>query len=463
MRIVGGDICKDRVVCWLLEEWPRNLRDYWRSNKDQRSKEPGEDEFTFYFTKAGIEKFLQMEPEVLVLEPTGVHYSWLLANICEQEGIQVAWVGHQEAVYYRKQNKLPDKNDLADALALAAYAHLHWGKTEFFLDFEPGAIARIRELYLQLKSLVRMQSPVINRGRQQLAREFPEVALTDSRQARDGLTPLWAWLANRERGVKANYRYDRLYENSLAPAYGVGISPFTERLANLLCDLHLWEREIEEELRLLLNRTEFKPYIKVFNLFGIGTRPATLLLSQIYPISKFDNLGSFKKRLGMARDEESSGDKLGWKTGSGSKMCRQELYLWILVAIAPTKSRPKNAIGKKLGDFYDKRSQQFYENPDLWKQRAVQEQKRKMSSSLKQQMTNNLLPMMPQHLTAVFEQQLTASLTMFEALLETNLLDEIKEVKRSEAKRGFGNLIICQTAAYGCKLLFKELKRQITQ
>ncbi|MDJ0733132.1 MAG: hypothetical protein QNJ47_03450 [Nostocaceae cyanobacterium] len=45
----------------------------------------------------------------MVLEPTGVHYSWIWAHICQAEGIKVVWVGHAEAVHYRKQNQLPDK------------------------------------------------------------------------------------------------------------------------------------------------------------------------------------------------------------------------------------------------------------------------------------------------------------------------------------------------------------------
>ncbi|MEH1933018.1 MAG: hypothetical protein V7L14_04705 [Nostoc sp.] len=32
-------------------------------------------------------------------------------------------------------------------------------------------------------------------------------------------------------------------------------------------------------------------------------------------------------------------------------------------------------------------------------------------------------------------------------------------VKQNQVKKGFGNLVISQTAAYGCRLLFKELKR----
>ncbi|MBE9124892.1 MULTISPECIES: IS110 family transposase [unclassified Coleofasciculus] len=394
-KILGGDICKDRVVCWLLEDKPDHLRNFWKSQLKSRSKDPVEDTQTFYFTKTGISHLLKLKPDVIVLEPTGVHYSWLLAHICHCEGIEVLWVGHCEATHYRKSNKLPDKNDLADALALAAYAHHYWGKPDQFLQFEPGAIVQIKDLYLQMKSLTRVQSPIINRVRQQLCREFPEAAFKDSKVGKDGLTPLWAWLGNVERqGVRQNFYYDRLYDKSVAPAYGIEISQFSQRYAQLLCQIHSWEHEAEKKLAELIHLPQFKRYNQIFDKFGIGLRLGALLLCHIYPLSKFESLGSFKKRLGMAGDEISSGDRKGWNAGSGSKMCRTELYLWILCIIAPKKNRPTGEIGQKLGDFYDTRHEQFE--------------------------TNN----------------------------EGN-------------GNTFGKLIISQTAAYGTKLLFKELKKAL--
>ena len=302
-----------------------------------------------------MEKLLALKPDAVVLEPTGVHYSWIWAHICSSEGIKVLWVGHAEATYYRKQNKLPDKNDQADALALAAYALLHWGDDEFFLQFEPGKVAQMRHLWLQLQSLNKIQSPTINRARQQLAREFPEAALLPSKPSlSDGMLPLWSWLAGRDRNTKrkSNY-YDKLYEKSIAKKYGVDITTFTRRLSNLLCDLRDWEMEILDEILDILNAPEFAPYRQVMGQFGIGVRPQALLISQIYPITKFESLVRFKRRLGMAKDEQSSGDKETMKTGAGSKMCRSQLYLWILDIIAPEHARPKNEIGKKLGEFYD--------------------------------------------------------------------------------------------------------------
>jgi len=457
MKILGADVCKDHIVCWLLDEWPRHLKDYFKKNLGSRSRDPQEDPLTFYFNQKGIEELLLLKPDAIILEPTGVHYSWLIAHICQCEGIQVLWVGHCEAVYYRKQNKLPDKNDLADALALAAYAHMHWDKPEFFLWFQPQKIARIRELYLQLKSIARMQSPVINRSRQQLVREFPEAALKESRQGEDGLAPLWAWLAKRDRNLKRkNTYYDRLYSQSIAKHYGVNISSFTQRTANLLCEIHLWEREIEKELRQLLREPEFKTYNKLFNQFGIGLRLRALLLSQIYPITRFESLGSFKRRLGLAGDEESSGDKTSWRTGSGSKICRSELYLWILTRISPQKNRPKTEIGKKLGAFYDNRHQQFQENPELWKQRFSEQYKRNLSRKLSNLLKGSNHPEHPELLDDTVQKAL-------DALEEIIQSPSIPPIRTHEVKRGFGKLVICQTAGYACRLLFRELKQVIVK
>jgi hypothetical protein len=185
MRILGADVCKNRVVCWLLTERPQYLKEHWKDYRKTRSLDPRIDSLTFYINVKGIQGLLDLKPDIVAMEPSGIHYSWLLSHVCQSEGIKVLWVGHTESVHYRKQNRLPDKNDLADALAIAAYTFTYLDKPEYFLQFDPGSVTRLRELYLQLQSLNRIQSPVINRARQQLAREFPEAALKNSPQARD--------------------------------------------------------------------------------------------------------------------------------------------------------------------------------------------------------------------------------------------------------------------------------------
>lgn len=456
MRIVGLDVCKDSVVAWVLESLPKNFRQYFRDHK--RGKD---DPLKLYANHAGVAALLALEPDAVVMEPTGIHYSWIWAHICAKENITVLWVGHQEAVHYRKQHKLPDKNDQADALALSAYALTHWGCDEFFLQFEAGAIAKLRELWLQLQSLNRVQSPIINRARQQLAREFPEAALKRSRRAADGLPPLWAWLALRDRNLKINRcYYDKLYDQSIAKAYGIAISDFTRRLASMLCDLQQWEIEIEREIASILRSPAFADYQRVFVQFGIPPRSQALLLSQIYPMSKFDSLGRFKRRLGLAKDENSSGDKESMNTGSGSKLCRCQLYLWVLDIIAPVHARPDNDIGKKLGEFYDARKSQFQDNPELWKQKAIERLQQDALRELKKQLSQNLMSLLPKESAATVTSTLDLSMQAISMSLMAGLSTELKDKANvREVKKGFGNLIISQTAAYGLRLLFKELKK----
>lgn len=462
MKILGLDVCKNSVVAWELTSIPKNFRSHFRDNRRPRDNDP----LTFKADTNGVNKLLALKPDAVVLEPTGVHYSWIWSHACQSEGIKVLWVGHQEAVHYRKQNKLPDKNDQADALALAAYALLHWEDEDFFLQFEPGKVARMRHLFLQLQSVNRIQSPTINRIRQQLAREFPEAALSQSQVAEDGLIPLWAWLAGRERNMKRNNNYyQRLHDKSIAKKYDVEISAFTRKLANILCDLREWETEIQNEILGILGSPEFMPYCKVMTQFGIGSRSQALLISQLYPISRFQSLGQFKRRLGMAKDEFSSGDKEGMNTGQGSKLCRIQLYLWILDRIAPSQARPKNHIGEKLGEFYDSRKSQFQDNPELWKKKAVARLQEKALIEFKRSLAQNLLPMLSKEMAPQFEATLNLTLqTMQMSLTASSMTEELAPgVKSQDVKKGFGNLVISQTAAYGCRLLFKELKKAVAE
>ena len=460
MRILGLDVCKNSVVGWLLdteENIPKNFREYFRNNRRPKDNDP----LTFKADMTGVNGLLELEPDAIILEPTGIHYSWIWAHICSIEKIEVRWVGHAEVKHFRKQNKLPDKNDQADAAALALYSFTHWYNEEFFLHFNAGNVARLRELWLQLQSINRIQSAPINRLRQQLAKEFPEAALSNSKPADDGMVPLWAWLAQRERNTqrKSSY-YDRLYSKSIAPKYGVHISDFSRTLSNLICELRDWENKIEAEILELLNAPEFINYRKVMTRFGIGDRQQALFISQIFPITKFESLGRFKRRLGMAKDEESSGDKEAYKTG-GSKFCRSQLYLWVLNRIAPQGARPQNDVGQKLGDFYDARKAQFQNNPELWKQKALAKAQKKAMDELKRSLKESLLPILPKEQQPQIEAILNLTLQNMQLSLDQSLAGKATEVKEREIKRGFGNLIISQTSAYGLRLLFKELKQAI--
>ncbi|WP_293059701.1 hypothetical protein [Okeania sp. SIO2B3] len=70
----------------------------------------------------------------------GIHYAKVWAIVAEYVGVEVRWVGYQERVFTRRSERLPNKNDQADALALAAYTWKHWEQPEYFLDFQPDPI-----------------------------------------------------------------------------------------------------------------------------------------------------------------------------------------------------------------------------------------------------------------------------------------------------------------------------------
>lgn len=456
MRILGLDVCKNRVVGWLLEDWTPSLKEYWNLRRKERTMEL-DDPLVFPYTPAGMEKLVALNPEAVAMEPTGVHYSKLPATVCQKEGIEVLWVGHQEVKNYRVSNRLPNKNDLADALALASYAHLHYGKREFFLTPVPAEASRLREIYLELNSLNRIQSPIINRLRQQLAHEFPEAALKQTEIAPDGVAPLWAWLAGLERPtMKRNYYYDRLYEKSVARKYGIKISYFTRQLAVNLCDLHLHEKGLLTELGEHLGSPIFKEYIRVFSRFAITGRLAGLLLSQIFPIENFPALGGFKKRLGFGQVEKSSGDVKRENTAGSSTMCRTAMFLWVNHAIAPEKSQINSPELKRISDYYDKKKAKFSEDPDAWRKYLADKKIKAAVETFTSSFRENVLPHIESTKAPLVEMQLKLT---SELLIGSFAEQPILPLKKAEVVKGFGVLIHNQTAAYACKVLYHELRK----
>jgi len=143
---------------------------------------------------------------------------------------------------------------------------------------------RIRELVLRLAHLNRVQSPIINRLRQDLAWQLPEVAHIKSQRGADGNVPLlWGWLC----GERKSKRYDNLRSSSI----GLGPSSTVRHHARRLCDLQREEHSIEVELQQLLTDSKFTAYRKVFKAFGFGLRLESIILSQIYPLEAYEACG----------------------------------------------------------------------------------------------------------------------------------------------------------------------------
>lgn len=361
LKVLGLDICKSSVSACLLTERPAEPRDFYFECNFHK----------LYADASGISTMLAMKPDVAVMEPTGTNYSRLWGTHLARAGIPVYLVGHGELKAFRKHLGFTDnKDDDADALALACYYFDYQNSPRRFLQVRDYPIVRIRELVLRLAHLNRVQSPIINRMRQDLAWQFPEVALVRSirKTGSTNLPTLWAWLA----GKKQWKKYDRLYEQTV----GLGITATVRRHAQRLCDLQQEEIDIEQELLELLSAEPFQPYLKVFAQFGFGMRLQSILISQIYPIEAYLSpagkpeviirkgrksgkptkrhlsLRRFMKALGVAPGKEASGDKELDRVG-GSDICRLGLWQWVYTRIEPSRTRLPNEIGKQLGDELD--------------------------------------------------------------------------------------------------------------
>ena len=361
-RILGLDVSKSSVVACLLLDRPIQPRQFYYECQFYRLSA----------NSAGIKKLMELKPDIAVMEPTGSNYSKLWGTHLARAGVEVRLVGHKELRNYRAHHlALPDKDDDADSLALACYYFDYCNDAHRFVQIRDREIVKIRELVLRLAHLNRVQSPIINRIRQDLAWQFPEVALVRSRRWQDSdLVPLlWGWLA----GERSSKRYDGLYENTA----GLGVTDTVRNHARRLCHLQREELAIERELRQLLTDAKFQPYLEVFHRFGFGQRLTAILISQIYPLSGFMgedgkpdvkirqgrnskkptkrhlSLRRFQKALGVAPSLEASGDSRKTKVVGGSDLCRKALWQWVFTTIEPKRRRIKNTIAQELGTKLD--------------------------------------------------------------------------------------------------------------
>jgi transposase len=360
LKILGLDVSKSSVSACLLVEKPCEPRQFYYSYNFK----------LFSANRDGLEAMLALKPDVAILEPTGTNYSRIWCSHLLRNGVEVKLVGHRELRSYRAHHlALPDKDDNADSLALACYWFDYGSIESRFVRNRDTQITRIRELVLRLEHLNRIQSPIVNRLRQDLAWQFPEVALVKSRRGEKGLPPLlWGWVAQ----IRDSKRYDMRYSQSI----GLGLEQSTRERAKIICSLQVQEFDIETELRSLLKDDYFIPYFQVFDQFGFGFRVSAILIAYIYPIENFLldgkpeirfhrgrvsgkptkrylSLRRFQKTLGLAPSMEASGDKKSIKTNDGSQLCRKALWQWVFTCLEVKRCRLKNPTVTTLCEYLD--------------------------------------------------------------------------------------------------------------
>lgn len=341
-RVVGLDVSKNNVSVCLLESFPDEPRQLYLHADFSR----------LYANTKGIKDLLALKPDVAVLEPTGVNYSKIWVTKLAENGIKIRLVGHKQLRVYRVGLDLPDKDDDADSLALACYYLQYRNTASRFIRQRDEVIAKIRDRVLRLHHLNRVQSPLINRVKQDLSWAYPERA-----KAGSDARLFWRWLAGESRSVK--------YDAEVATTAGLGLTEDIRFAASLLVQVHRREELLEKEIRDQISDYRFLAYRKVFSRYGFGQRVEALLLSQIFPLENYLEGGKpvtilsrsrenpkkqtlkkvserkFVKALGMAPQREWSGDGKRSKK-AGSQLCRTALFQWLFTRVEAKHARLKN-------------------------------------------------------------------------------------------------------------------------
>jgi transposase len=370
-RVLGLDIGKAGFAVGLvLTELPENLEKFYTSLDKKK------DFYHFTLDRESVERFLEIKPDAIVLEPTGGWYSSFWARLCERHNIEVNFVSHARLKAQREHFNFTNKTDYEDATVLAACYfdtafQFYDGKKRFLRDYNPLESRSIRDCVLEMEQLDKMRGSLINQIRQRLSFEYPELATEALKRKGLGLTASMTWLAEADEKPKA--QRENHYKKSVAHLLGIEISSHTRNHARLINQIECQLIETENELSQLLDNPKFAIYNEVFDLYGFGLTMRGMLLYKIYPLEKFlidgkplllykkNDAGEtvkvdrsqsfFQSYLGLSKSISQSGD--GLKTNwNGSSMLRSHLYIWTMGQIAVNKGRttPKRV---ELGEKWD--------------------------------------------------------------------------------------------------------------
>ena len=318
--------------------------------------------------REGIGQLLAFKADIAIIEPTGMNYSRVWYHHLLANGVEVRFVDHTKLRYYRERHlELPNKDDDADALALATYGLEHLNNLNKFITARTATVEALRRLVLRLMHINRVRTPLINRVRQDLCWQFPEVAFVQTRSRNASPPILWRWLA----GNKESIKYESLYKNTI----GLGVTSDVKLHCDKICAFHCEEYSIESQISEIVSLQEFEAYRKVFSKFHFGLRTEALILTQIYPFNRFLENNQpiikvrkgrvsgkptarhlserrFLKTLGLAPTQEYSGDSKRVKVKGGSALSKKLLWLWVFSGVEPKRCRTV-PVTQKLGKYLD--------------------------------------------------------------------------------------------------------------
>ena len=376
MKIIGLDIGRASAIACCLDSFPVNIQKLYKKLKRDK-------EFHKLTTNAtGLKKFLELQPDAIVLEPSGHWYSHFWVSVANKHEIQIHWVGHSDLDKQRGSYGFTNKRDEEDALCLAATyfdeRFIDEQGNKRFLNYyysQDAVITRVREIFLEKEQLAKLRSGLIAQLRQRLAYEYPEIvkhAMNISKLR--GFTPIIGWLA----GSHSYKLYSSKYTQSVVHELGITISDYTRSHCKAIVEIELRITQCYDHLENALKLPAFESYLRVFDKFGFGLDNKALLLYQCYPFEKFlvndkawieyeESKGKLQKRdrslrkfqafMGMSFSYRQSGDKKS-RSFHGSSITRSHLYIWAVCMVAPSKhgAKIKGELGQQLCDRYQELS-----------------------------------------------------------------------------------------------------------
>jgi uncharacterized protein involved in tolerance to divalent cations len=362
-KVLGIDIGARFIVAFCLSELPvgKSYPEFYKRNAKiaiSKIRMDNAKEGSSVSLKDAIELLTEINPDVIVMEPTGVWYSRLWSKLAEHLGIEVKWIGHGDLAHLRGAYGFKDKDDRTDAFCLAvSYFDPIFNAGNSWLHWKTGVVADVNDRLLEIKSLESTTKILIQQIRQRLKYEFPEVAdrsITNAR-TKDGFTAWVGYLA----GIHDYARIKGERQKSIATELSIELSQYTRDHAAAICGNQIREVRLKADLAQSLLDPAFDKYRETFELFGFGSVMQSTILSNIYPIEKFlvdgkqhidryeDDRGKHKKNTSLAGFQISLGMgkrliESGGSTAliySGSSFARRTLYAWIMPNVLPEKMK----------------------------------------------------------------------------------------------------------------------------
>jgi uncharacterized protein involved in tolerance to divalent cations len=356
-KVLGIDVGAKFVVAFCLESLPVGISypDFYKRNAKScihkiKTSNPKNSKDTPL--KDAIELLKDINPDAIVMEPTGVWYSRLWAKVAEHLGIEVKWIGHGDLSFNRGAYGFKDKDDRTDAYCLAlTYFDPNFNATNRWLHWRTGIIADVNDRMLEIKSLESTTKIYQQQIRQRLKYEFPEIAdrAISNYRTKGGFTPWIGWLAE----IHTYPSIENERNRSIAVELGIEISEYTRQHARAIAGNEIQEFQLKARLHQSLADRSFDRYRPILEKFGFSDIMQATVLSQIYPIEKFlrdgsvwvdryeddrgwhkknKSLAGFQISLGMGKRLIESGGKSA-VVYSGSSYSRKMLYCWIVTNV----------------------------------------------------------------------------------------------------------------------------------